>query len=89
MATRTYQTRMRTLPDGEWRDVTVTEYPTFAEMPGWEDLPTIPADEIVYLKDLTPARGEAAQDHDHGPAEGVGEAAGEATAGESGCLMAR
>jgi hypothetical protein len=50
--TRTYETKMRTLPDGEWRDVTVTEYSSFAEWPGWKDLPTA---HTIPLRDLTPA----------------------------------
>jgi hypothetical protein len=49
---RAYKTKMRSLPDGEWRDVTVTEYASFADMPGWKDRPTAT---VVYLKECTPA----------------------------------
>ena len=56
MTPRTYQTKMRVLPDGEWQGVTVTEYAGFADLPWFKDLPTIPADEFVHLNDLTPAQ---------------------------------
>ena len=40
-------------------------------------VPTIPADELVYINDLTPGPGQAHQGHEHGGIEGAGEAAGE------------
>jgi hypothetical protein len=50
--TRTYKTKMRTLPDGEWEDVTITECDSFADIPWFKDLPTA---HTIPLRDLTPA----------------------------------